>query len=239
MIPKSGIAAVETQLREIPQATPVTGAASRSLSEASADYALLMPYLLPLVYPRNTVEPLGECFRATGTPSEHKYILLENEMFEMGRRGEELGLAGNALHLVPKRELPVIVNFIRSMVLFSVEDAVTFSLAIQHLRTYDPLTKRKQIPIDVYAVVLGTATHVYGWADKYEKLSLATTFVPKAYDKLHAASAVTLVNQLITGDTNPLITAEQIHGPRQIATDTDQSQPSSTDPDVRIDSVTK
>lgn len=215
LIPHSGVAAVDSQLREAIPAVPLTGAAAESLTEASKEYVPFMPYLLPLLYPAIEMEPFTECMRAIGMPTEHRYMVLPEDMFDVGKYGRDLGLVGNALHLFPRNELGSIVNFIKSIVMFS-ETEAPFALTVQQLRVYDPFILNKQMPVTVYAIVVCKPDMVIGWGQSQKTLAIPTVFQPCKFPGLNAASLETLVNGFLSGDSDPLITTEKVHGQRGI-----------------------
>ncbi len=60
MIPKPGIASVESMQNATLAAKPMTGAAAGSLLEASKDYVLINPFALHIVRPTLELEPFAD-----------------------------------------------------------------------------------------------------------------------------------------------------------------------------------
>jgi hypothetical protein len=120
---------------EIPVMQLVSG---HALTELAKDYEFFNPFVLPLALPELPFDLITECRAELGVPREPKMMILDQEVFDYGKRGKHFGVPGNLLMLVPKDEWPTLDAFIRSIAVTSAQPGLTCALHVQHVRLLDP-----------------------------------------------------------------------------------------------------
>ena len=193
----------------------LTGAVAASLTTASSKYAMVMPYLLPMARPQCDFEPITESFIATGIPSEHVFLELPSPIFDLGRRGHELGLHGAVLHGIPRHQWDDFVTFVKSCAFFDQESNDQFVLGVQKLQVIDPMwqsTKAEDPRVKIYAIVVADKRGMVYWEPNKHVSGYVKQYTVATTAAANAGSGITLMDAFTSGDNDPFTKVENVHG---------------------------
>lgn len=144
----------------------------KTLVDASAEYQLILPYVLMMVAPGLPSEPLADSKQFRGVPTSLKVWKLGRDIVQLGRRGRDLGINSQAVFGIPRVESEEVFNFVRSIVINDPANKAVWALRLQEVEFLDPLCSRSKpleaadITVKAHAfaldeVIAGTPNMIY------------------------------------------------------------------------------